>query len=77
MAEAVTRLAVGERAQQCGDVGPSLDVGATGEVQVAQRRLGLSCESLAQVGRGAAALELGHHRELSHVGAAMARLSES
>jgi len=50
-------LALGDVAEQAGDVGKALDVGAAREVEVATVRLGLAGEGLLEVRLGLAALE--------------------
>ena len=49
VAERVAGLALGDRAEQRGDVGVALDVGLLGEVQVAAVGLALAGERLLQV----------------------------
>ena len=49
VAEGVAGLALGDRAEQRGDVGVALDVGLLGEVEVAAVGLALAGERLLQV----------------------------
>ena len=60
VAEGVAGLALGDRAEQRGDVGVALDVGLLGEVQVAAVGLALAGERLLQVLLGLAAVEFRH-----------------
>ena len=60
VAEGVARLALGDRAEQRGDVGVALDVGLLGEVEVAAVGLALAGERLLEVVLGLAALEVRH-----------------
>lgn len=66
VAEPVTGLTVGQRAQEGGDVGTSLDVRAARKVEASERRLGLTGESLADVCGGRRAVDA-HDPELWHV----------
>ncbi len=58
--ERVPGLALGDRAEQRGDVGEALDVGLLREVQVPAIGLALSGERLLQVVVRLASLEIGH-----------------
>ena len=58
--ERVARLALGDRAEQRGDVRVALDVGLLGEVEVAAVRLALAGERLLEVLVGLGALEVSH-----------------
>ena len=60
MTERVTGLALGDRAEQRGDVGVALDVGLLREVEVPAVRLALAGERLLQVVVGLRAFEIGH-----------------
>ena len=60
VAEGVAGLALGDRAEEGGDVGVALDVGLLGEVEVAAVRLALAGERLLEVLVGLAALEVRH-----------------
>ena len=60
MAERVTGLALGDRAEQRGHVRVALDVGLLREVEVAAVRLALARERLLEVVLGLASLEIGH-----------------
>ena len=60
MAERVAGLALGDRAEQRGDVGVALDVGLLREVQVAAVRLALAGERLLEVVVGLGSVEFGH-----------------
>ncbi len=56
----VAGLALGDRAEQRGDVGVALDVGLLGELQVAAVGLALAGERLLQVLVGLGAVEVSH-----------------
>ena len=58
--ERVTGLALGDRAEERGDVGVALDVGLLGEVEVAPVGLALAGERLLEVAVGLRAVQVGH-----------------
>ncbi len=60
MAERVAGLALGDRAEEGGDVRVALDIGLLGEVQVATVGLALAGERLLEVLLGLAVLQVGH-----------------
>jgi hypothetical protein len=57
VAKGMSSLALGDRPEECRDVGVSFDVGLLGEVQLAPVRLALTGEGLLEVLLGLAALQ--------------------